>query len=195
MALLGGSHDERCYDRFKEYIESRSETGQEAQGAPARFASIHNLATYWTEDHVREIVFDIGDLDYQIEDIRTQYLRIFSILVWISRTGQSYVRYLKHFMRNGRDDHVLPLRERPTFFPSAPDSESFWTTFFKSQWTFCPVQLGHNKIYNRNLHPSQILPFTIFDDLGSENIGRPAKIRLAKVHASDPLAQTLSVNS
>jgi hypothetical protein len=51
------------------------------------------------------------------------------------------------------------------------------------------VQLGHNKIYNRNLHPSQILPFTIFDDLGSENIGRPAKIRLAKVHASDPLAQ------
>lgn len=194
MASLGGYHDDRYYDRFKQCIEKYSVFGHEAQGARARFAPFHILTKYWTTEQVREIVYDTGDLDYQIEDIRGQYLRIFSILVWISTTSQSYVRYLKHFMRNGRDDHVLPFRERPTFFPSAPDSESFWTHFFKNQWMFCPVELGLRKIHNRELHSSQILPFTGFSDLGSENIGRPAKIRLAKVHTSDPLAQTLSVN-
>lgn len=107
-------------------------------------------------------------------------------------TGRSYVRYLKHFVRNGRDDYILPFRERPAFLPSTTDSEVFWTTFFKEQWTFCPVQL--KGMYNRNLHPNQILPFTICGDIGSQNIGKPAKIQLAKVHASETLAQTLSVN-
>lgn len=192
MASLEGYHQESSYDRFKDHIERNIQTGHEAHGTRARFASLHCLTQYWTAAHVQEIVSDTGDLDYQIEDIRKQYLRIFSILVWSSITGRSYIRYLKHFVRKGRDDHILPFRERPAFLPSTTDSEIFWTTFFKNQWMFCPVQL--RGMYNRELHPNQILPFTICDDLSSQNIGRPAKIRLAKVHASETFAPTFSVN-
>lgn len=194
MASLEGDHEESNYDLFKEHVERNLETGHEAQGSPARFATIHCLAQYWTTTHVQEIVFDAEGLDYQVQDIRNQYLRILSILVWMSTTGRSYVRYLKHFVRSGRDDHILPFRERPAFIPSTNDGEIFWTTFFKSQWMFCPVQLGPPRMYNRDLHPNQILPFTISGDLGSQNIGRPANIRLAKVHSSDTLLQTHLVN-
>lgn len=196
MASLGGYHGEISYDRFKDHIERNLETGHEAQGSPAKFASFHRLTQYWSAhaDDVQEIVSNTGDLNYQIEDIRKRYLRIFSILVWISMTGRSYVRYLKHFVRNGKEDPILPFRERPAFFPSTTDSEVFWTTFFKHQWMFCPVQLGPRGIYDRDLHPNQILPFSISGDLGSPDIGRPAKIRLAKVHASEALLQTHSVS-
>lgn len=193
MASLGGYHGESSYDRFKEHVQRNLETGHEAQGSPAKFASFHCLTQYWTAARVHEILSDTGDLDYQIEDIRKQYLHIFSILVWISMTGRSYVRYLKHFVRKARDDCILPFRERPALFPSTTDSEVFWTTFFKNQWMFCPVQLGPRGVYNRDLHPNHILPFTICGDLGSQNIGRPAKIQLAKIHASETLAQTHSV--
>lgn len=192
MASLEGNQRESSYDRFKDHIERNIVTGQKAHGSTARFASLHCLTQYWTADHVQEILSDTGDLDYQIEDIRKQYLHILSILVWSSITGGSYVRYLKHFVRKGADDHILPFRERPAFLPSATDSEIFWTTFFKNQWMFCPVQL--RGMYNRELHPNQILPFTIHGGLDSQNIGRPAKIRLAKVHASETLAPILSVN-
>lgn len=194
MASLEGDHGESSYDLFKEHVERNFETGHEAQGSPARFATIHFLTQYWTTDHVQEIVFDTEGLDCQVQDIRNRYLRILSVLVWISTTGRSYVRYLGYFVRNGRDDHILPLRERPAFIPSTNDGEIFWTTFFKNQWKFCPVQLGPSRMYNRDLHPNQILPFTISGDLGSENIGRPANIRFAKVHASDTLSQTHLVN-
>lgn len=194
MASLEGDHGESSYDRFKEHISRNFESGHEAQGEPARFASFHYLTQYWTAARVQEIMFGTGELDYHIEDILKRYLRIFSILVWISTTGQSYVRYLKHFVRTNRDDYILPFRERPAFIPSTTDSEKFWTTFFKSQWMFCPVQLGPPGMHNRDLHPNQILPFTIRGDLGSQDIGRPAKIRRAEVNASETLAHTHSVN-
>lgn len=193
MASLEGDHGESSYDLFKEHVERNLETGHEAQGSQAKFATIHCLTQYWTTAHVQEIVFDTGGLDCQVQDIRNRYLRIFSILVWMSMTGRSYVRYLKHFVRNGRDDQILPFRERPAFIPTTNDGEIFWPTFFKNQWMFCPVQLGPS-LFNRDLHPNQILPFTIGDDLGSQNIGRPANIRLAKVHASETLSQTRLVN-
>lgn len=193
MASLEGYHGEGIYERFKDHIERNFETGLEAQGSSVKFASFHCLTQYWTADRIREIVFDTGDLDYQIESIRKQYLRIFSILVWISMTGRSYVRYLQHFVREGRDDHSLPFRERPGLFPTTNDSEAFWTAFFKSQWIFCPLQLGP-QMYNRNLHPNQILPFTICGDLGSQDIVKPAKIRLAKINASERLVQSHSVS-
>lgn len=193
MASLEGYHRESSYDRFKEHVDRNLERGHAAQGSAARFASFHCLTQYWTEAHVHDILFDTGDFHYQIEDIREHYLRIFSILVWISMTGRSYVRYLKHFVQKGTGDSILPFRERPTLFPSTTDSEDFWTTFFKNQWMFCPVKLGPTKIYNRDLHPNQILPFTICGGLDFQNIGRPAKIQLANVHASETLVQTHSV--
>lgn len=186
-----GYHGESSYDCFRVHIKEHLEHGYEAQGSPAKFASKYCLMKYWTVDLVKEIVFATEDIDYQIVEIREQYLRIFSILVWISTTGRSYVRYLKHFVRNGRDDNSLPFTGRPDFFPNANDSEIFWTAFFENQWMFCPVQLGPNRLNNRNLHANQILPLTIGEELGAQNIGRPASIHLA--HASETLARTYPV--
>ncbi|KAK2607656.1 hypothetical protein N8I77_006319 [Diaporthe amygdali] len=187
-----GYHGESSYDRFRVHIEENLEDGYEAQGSPAKFASKYCLTKYWTVDLVEEIVFATEDFDYQILEIREQYLRIFSTLVWISTTGRSYVRYLKHFVRNGTDDSSLPFRGRPDIFPNANDSEIFWTAFFENQWKFFPVELGPRRMYDRTLHASQILPLTIGEELGAQNIGRPASIHLA--HASEMLARTYSTD-
>lgn len=194
MASLEGDLGENVYELFKEHAVRSFRTGHEAQGSPARFATIHCLTQYWTTANIQKIVFNTEGLNCQVHDIRNRYLRIWSILVWISMTGRPYVQYVTHFVRSDKDDDILPLRERPAFIPRTNDAEIFWTTFFKNQWKFCPVQLEHSRMYNRDLHPNQILPFTISGDVGSQNIGRPASIRLAKVHASDTLSQTHLVN-
>lgn len=174
------------FDRFRYHVQENQVTGLEAQGKQASYIPISKLRDYWTRSHVSEVVH-ATDCQVPIDDIRTQYLQTFSILVWISRTGRPYLHYLNIFNRHERGDASLPIQERPGFLPSSNDADDLWTTFHKHQWIFCPVVLGPRRLHDRRLHQQQILPLQIVKRLGHVKDGKPARIELAKLQSPTEL--------
>lgn len=133
-----------------------------------------------------EVVFAV-DCQFPIDDILTQYLQIFSILVWVSRTGRPYIHYLNIFNQHQRGDASLPIQERPGFLPSSNDADDLWAAFQKHQWMFCPVALGPRRLHDRRLHQNQILPLQIVKKLGHVKDGKPATVELAKLQSPTEL--------
>lgn len=168
------------FDRFRYHVQENRVTGWEAQGSQAYYIPISKLRDYWTRSRLLEVV-QVTDCQVPIDHIQNQYLRTFSILVWISRTGQPYLHYLDLFNRHERGDTSLPLQERPNFLPNANDADDLWTSFHRHQWMFCPVALGPQRLHDRKLHRKQILPLQIVKRLGHVKDGKPAKVELAKL--------------
>ncbi|ROW17218.1 hypothetical protein VPNG_01208 [Cytospora leucostoma] len=173
---------DQLFDEFRDHVRFGLVTGWEAQGKQATYIPLPKLREYWTYSRVSQIVH-ATDCRVPIEDIRKHYLQAFSILVWISKTGQPYVRYLNIFSQHGRGDTCLPHQERPNFLSSADDANEFWAAFDTHQWEFCPVVLGSGMLHDRRLHSKQILPLQIEHRLGHAKSGKPAKVERAKLQS------------
>lgn len=171
-------------DRFRKHVEENLVPGTLAQrpsghGAPVRYIPTPTQSKYWTQAHVREVILATRDLDLLIEDICTNYFQVFSILVWISTTGCSYIRYMEKFIQYRVDNTSLPLQDVPKFLTSAIDDQNFYRIFSEHQFMFCPVDLTAGTMRNRILDPSLILPLKVERDLSTPTVGRPATVRLA----------------
>lgn len=163
----------------------------------SQYVTTEVLQQYWTSARVTEVLQATSNYLLPIKDICQNYLQIFSILVWISQTESSYVRYLSYFTENAKDDSSLPLTQRPSFLPATRDADDFYKCFSEDQFKFCPVKLSHKsgRMHNRKLHPRQILPFTVEKTLGQERVGRPAIVYLATLNDPSMLSLPKYVRS
>lgn len=152
---------EDAFDKFRDVVQRGLKYGQTARREKARYIPAHILHEHWDEAHVNEILYATAEQLHvlPIDVICEKYSRVFSVIVYISRTDRSYVRYMTRFIRHQRDDISLPLTEKPTFLSDDDDAEDFFRAFSKHQWKFCPASLGPSRIYDRELDPRQILPF------------------------------------
>ena len=117
-----------------------------------------------------QALFDPNAVPVQWDRIRTDYSRVFCILILIGKG-----RYIKHFTEHdGLSDQKLPFEAKPRFFPTATYDPNFFSAFFEKQWTFCPHEFQYNKIDSR-VENDCILPITDVEKLaggGSAEIYR-----------------------
>lgn len=147
------------------------------------------LRGHWNEAHVKEILYTTAEQPHvlPIDVICEKFPRTFSIIVYISRTDRSYVRYMARFIRHETDDFSLPLTRKPSFLSDDDDAEDFFRAFERHQWKFCPASLGPSRPYDRQLDPRQVLPFCgVGGEVSSKHTWGHASVHCVKV---DPSAQ------
>ena len=177
------------FDSFREVVNERKKYGQTARGDPASYVPTPVLRDHWDEVNVRDVLYATSErlLLLPIDVICQKFPQTFSIIVYISATGRSYVHYMSLFIRHHRDDVSLPLEEKPPFLLDSSDANDFFNAFRENQWKFCPVPLGPSRIHDRRLDPRQVLPFSSEGkSVSPEKIGRDTTVHRVKV---DPSAQ------
>jgi hypothetical protein len=132
---------------FLNYIEDSTELAVEASPPSLHtrpFVPISTLSRYLTDDRVRKILSSSYAPASACPQVRSGYLRVFTILVRIRKLS-----YLRHFLANPR------LSD--TFLPFVNDSDwqgeprDFFHLFFEAQWQFCAQKLEPN-ILNGDYH-------------------------------------------
>ncbi|KUI67132.1 Mitogen-activated protein kinase kinase 1 [Cytospora mali] len=183
--------EDDAFARFREVVRGTLKTGQTAQGDEsvdrASYVSEHVLREYWDEAHVNEILYATSELPFVLpkDVIRADYTQTLSIIVYISGKDRSYFHYMSQFIKHEKDDASLPLEERPVFLSDADND--FYNAFYEHQWKFCPVSLGPSSIYDKRIHPQQVLPFSrVGQPVSSRKIGRDTTVYCVKV---DPFGQ------
>lgn len=184
------------FDKLNSHVKQNLRPGQTAGGQKEYYVPAGTLHEFWDVSHIKEILYKtpVQPLLLPITNIRDQYPQTLSIIVYISGSGRSYVRYLELFIQYEKNDDTLPLEEKPAFLPDTPEAKDFFEAFYENQWKFCPVPLGYGKLYKRKLYPRRILPlFREGDDVDSKKIGRETTVYCVKVdpsgllHVSNPV--------
>ena len=160
--------------KFQEFVSHKLLEGQDGHGRAAQYVPLGCLEEYWTDYHVRELL-DSSDppIAENARQVRTSYLRVFSILTYIGQT-----RDIVLFVARSRDDHQLPLDDRSyEWLPSL-------SLFLETQWMFCPLEFPRDVVWKRQLSAQQILPATFVDGpLREERRGQgAARIRKVRLH-------------
>lgn len=99
---------------------------------------------------------DLPDCD----TIRSEYLKIFSILLLIGR-GQ----FIKHVVLYDLGDRYLPFLNQPRNFPVSTGYPNFWDLFHRQQWRFCAPELRPQS--DRYFDKDYILPIIQKQRIGS----------------------------
>ncbi|CAM1509884.1 Fc.00g002190.m01.CDS01 [Cosmosporella sp. VM-42] len=146
---------------FRKYVSSSSVEGRNGRDVAVQYISLSKLDTYWTESTIRAVLQACNPiLQENIPQIRKEFIRVFSVLVYI---GQP--REIGLFTRCGFDDHRLPFVDAPSDWPP---KLPFYDEFANHQWMFCPLVFTEDYIHKRHLPLRQILPVTYVKQLKQE---------------------------
>ncbi|KAI0141645.1 hypothetical protein GGR57DRAFT_509117 [Xylariaceae sp. FL1272] len=135
--------------------EKKRHIGQTLSGAQELFIPLPSIRLYWTQQRIYEILqsFD-PPLIVDIKTVQTAYIRVFSILVYVSKVR----RLLRSVLESNMDDSHWPLD-----YDSLPSLRWLKTHDVKqvlnSQWLFCPLFLTRTKLNGPTINEKRILPF------------------------------------
>lgn len=169
--------------------------GNDGLGNGARYIPFDALEEYWQDNrisHILNICSDETPIHVSIDDILTRYLRVFSILVYISTSESVKLNYITRFIERDIDDKLLPFKSQPDAFPNAADGTQTFEQFQKAQWLFSSIVLGPYRLRSKELPIGSILPFTVEEVLS----GKPGESTIVKkciVHPSCGLSAVSSV--
>lgn len=155
-------------------------------GNGAKYIPLERLENYWQNNpisHVLNSCRDESPIHVSIDDILTRYLRIFSILVYISTPENIKLHYIKSFTSEDISDTRLPFKTKPEALSNAADGVHTFELFQKNQWPFSPVALGPNRLQSKELLPRSVLPFTVQKVLAGGN-GEGTTVKKCKVNQS-----------
>lgn len=97
--------------------------GVNGTGNQADYVPYTALEEYWQHDRISKILLSCNyekAINVMITEVMKRFLRIFSTLVYISRSGAPKVSYIEQFCRLDLDDHNLPFTTGPLAFSEAP---------------------------------------------------------------------------
>ncbi|KAM7195740.1 hypothetical protein V8F20_007310 [Naviculisporaceae sp. PSN 640] len=150
--------------RFRDYsgvIFRDGEDGPEAH--PEQYVPYSLLQGYWTQDRINQVLLAYAELTQNIlaKDISSEFLRIFSILVYIDKGQLS--TYLDRFEKSKFTDSSLPLTDTNKtsngvilFTNSSVDKDAF-SEFQKQQFKF--NHFHFTRMNHLQLDSKMILPF------------------------------------
>jgi serine/threonine protein kinase len=114
-----------------------------------------SLKAFWTPYRVRDTLNSSAKhFSEDIGTILSDYLRVWSILVYIGRPAD-----IVSFTRYKLDDASLPLVGLPHHWEQAPPFHQLFQAFQDHQWLFCPLEFKA-KLHNRVLDKRHVLPVT-----------------------------------
>ncbi|KAI1267594.1 hypothetical protein F5Y18DRAFT_415728 [Xylariaceae sp. FL1019] len=171
-------------------FEKKHHIGRTLSGVEEQYVPLPSLRDYWTQQRIHTILqsFD-PPLIHDIKTIQTFYIRIFSTLVYASKTQ----KFLRSILESGLDDSHWPMTHDQ--FPNSRLLRSHESKgILDSQWLFCPFFLTRAKLSGALISDKHILPFTSCTDLpgpGSAvitevEVPRHAHDLVPEVQASDP---------
>lgn len=145
-------------ENFRYFVKEHSSIG--CHDNQALFITRSKLVEYWTLERIRESL-DLHDPvsdEIVTKEITSRYLKIFSILVYISK-GNHYAYRIMSFMQAQISDAQLPLTTCPEHLArSGSSSGSIFEDFYHHQWIFCPVFFEQGG-FDSELPSEAILPF------------------------------------
>ena len=143
------------------------------------FMPLLDLQAYFRAHHrthkiLRALFFERepGALHSLVQPLEARYLRVFTILILLGKG-----RFIEHFIQyhNLRDD-LLPFLTEPQHFPIDPNDPTFWDSFYKKQFAYCPHFFRHNENYR--LEDLLILPITTKEVISRGGSATLYKIKL-----------------
>ncbi|KAI1778865.1 hypothetical protein F4818DRAFT_437666 [Hypoxylon cercidicola] len=132
---------------------STEHEGVDGNGRPAKFISRSDLISYWKWNKVKEVLIDDPAVIAKVDIIRSDYIRVFSILVLTDR-----LYCLQEFMEHSLSDERLPLEQRPPQWPNNRLLDDAFDDFLQKQWRFCPLQVRPSMLTGQRLDDRHILP-------------------------------------
>ncbi|KAF4454846.1 serine/threonine protein kinase [Fusarium austroafricanum] len=156
---------------FRQWVGSHARPGINGFGKEDKYVSGAQLEHYWrSPGNFSDILRTINPpIFVSFDTIREKFLRVFSILVFISQTAT-----ITLFLEEGMNDDKLPLEERnlPLEWPRC------FGAAMKDQWQFSPWEFIKHGSDSRRLLPNQILPVRYKEVLTREVWGSAA----ARIH-------------
>lgn len=168
-------HSNPLIHEFKSYVDNvlLTHSGMNGLGIDHKtYICRQMLKEYWDPRWKPKSVRDMLDNEegcghITVSQITGDYLRIFSILCYISTDSSSAVRYIRYFIDVDYSDIRLPLIRNGSKwphnkYPRMPRHREFLdalTQFLEHQWTFIPFELTQKSPIRKSLDPNIILPF------------------------------------
>ncbi|KAK4117824.1 kinase-like protein [Canariomyces notabilis] len=145
-------------EAFRQYVDTglgaHKHKGFNGKGEAKVFVCRPALEEYWTHKKIGAVLDRDRNTDANVEDIRTNFLQVFSILCYISRSS-----YINYFMTREVDDKCLlasPAKQRGPLSDDAGFS-NVWLEAYKAQWKFKPLTFD-SIVHRRELPMERILP-------------------------------------
>ena len=143
---------------FREYIDyglgDHRHKGLDGNGEQKDFVCTQALEKYWTVKKISAVLRRDNNHEVNAEEVRKNYLKIFSILVYIA-----YSAFIHQIMSNDEiDDTTLIHSQRVA--GKYPELDKILPTFSKAQWKFNPYFLDGVR-HGRKLDMERILPLSL----------------------------------
>ena len=143
-----------CIEAFQKYIKAKQVCGSNSSSSEAKFIQFYALQDYFDANRMGKIFKLLSQPNLGNEICRKNYLRVFSILVFIGKA-----EYITQFIRYpDLDDRHLPFLS-PTHPPhNWPPIKEFYPAFYSAQWQFCPQKFARENLWNVCFEEDHILP-------------------------------------
>ncbi|KIL87932.1 hypothetical protein FAVG1_08814 [Fusarium avenaceum] len=161
-------------DHFRLYVEANLALGVNGDDEKVPYIAPAMLKSYWTKRRVDDILnAQKPPISQSADIIISQYLRIFSILVYIGEP-----RKISWFCSNIRymNDIALPLDKN-----SFPIRCPWASAFLETQWMFSPLIFMPDLLYKRTVPCKTILPVTYERPL-TEKCGGHSEVWKVQLH-------------
>lgn len=169
--------------QFLTFTAERKVQGRNCEGEGATCVPFSALLEFWTKENIDQI-FQSCDEFPITQDVRRNYIRVLSTLVYISVVeNANYLHYFHNIQSQQRDDTSLPWLSIPQHVFEGPHATHIFDLFFEHQWMFCPAVLDQEKrMSDRNLHPRHVLPFTTDAGIHISHEGRDATLSVVNIN-------------
>ncbi|OTB12726.1 hypothetical protein K445DRAFT_305013 [Daldinia sp. EC12] len=166
LIITDPDQDPRPFADFCKYIDKKKKRfiGLDAFDNDTSFIPLDVLREYWTKCRVSCVLrASRGTLTSNIDNIRTYYIRTFSILV------------------HGLNDAKLPLKQHPVEWPESPIYTKLFELVSRHQWTFFPFVFSDAHLDDHCLDDNVVLPI---EKLTRISQGDAAIVQMIKIDDS-----------
>jgi hypothetical protein len=146
------------------------------------YVTLGDLQNYWTNDNMTQAFRNCHSLDHESgplewhETIRENFLRLFSLLVWIGHLDTIHESFMQHRLT----DASFPLTDFPRTWAKTDLRRELFAKILEAQWQFFPLVFDQRKLFNPELSLRHIIPISKI-----ESIQRGTEIALDAIYV-DP---------
>lgn len=127
------------------------------------YVTLGDLQEYWTNDNMTQAFRSCHSLDHEsgplewYEAIRENFLRVFSLLVWIGDLEMIHESFMQHRLT----DASFPMTDFPyNTWEDTPLRQKLFAKILEEQWKFFPLVFNERQLSNPTLSSRHILPIT-----------------------------------
>lgn len=176
------------FREFFRWVDQNKERGICGADKESCYVPPEKLKQYWTAERVSRILNACNHtrpLVVSIEQVVEDFLRVFSILVYMSSPSEPKVSWIREFCSGSFNDKNLPTEDQPSVFPDAPEGLETFREFHKHQFLFCPVSF-RPMLHRRPLSLECVLPISLGEPL-SARLGHASVLKRHTLHQSSNL--------